>query len=423
MSDSSRHPYSRLINSYSGQSNIIPLIPPPKTGGKKKEGFRPESTGAPNLSNGIKVPSRKFIDVHETMKGVLTKQEGRDDITYDTTKFPTYAPRLNMTGLNAVDTSADNNTISSTDGTGLNLDGAVILSPGLAGAANGTDGGDTSTRPDSFPGAADSRPIGVSDYYFYFDSFYKEAASNPSLGTYVFDVRRINGTEPVKNVIELELLPFYLPKVETNPLFQPEYYFFRTVLMDIQSISSRQITKSPNQSQNFHFELEIEDAGSAVKATPKNPLFILTEPLFEITLLSVQFKIPPFSVASYPNDVFAVTAVFPSVLPPPGDRRMVTISPHGLTIGQNYAVYFTGYNSLSSTLNNIINNPIGQIITVIDNVTIQLTNTPGANAIGTTSTATGTAPTATMYVGPLRVAFNMRMRTIKRTETNFITPV
>lgn len=405
------------------------------------QGFQPEKTAAPfSTEMGIRgsapvISSRKFIDVHETMKGVLGKQEGRDDVTYDSSRFPTYSTRLNLTGQNAIDTSSilntitePNNNINIADGTILNTDGAIILGPNLSGTANGTNSGDTSAKPDAniltkFAGGEDNRPIGVSDYYFYFDSFYKETASNPALGIYVFDVRKINGNESVKNVIGIELDSFFLPKIETDPDYQPEYYFFRTVFMEIQSISSRQITKNSNPTQNFHFELEIEDAGSAVKAIPKNPIFTLTEPLYEITLLSVQFKIPPTTPANYPNDVFAVTAVFPSILPPPGDRRMVTNQPHGLVIGQNYSVYFTGYNSNSSTLNNIINDPLGQIIEVIDATTIQLTNTPGANAIGVTPTALGTAPTATMFVGPLRIAFRMRMRTIRRTETNFITPI
>lgn len=428
------------------QSGITPLYKPIGRGkaiaaNDSAERFHSEYTGAPystSTPSGIRasaptVPSRRHIDIHETMKGVLMRQEGRDDSTYDASKFPTYSQRLNLIGQNSQDTTESTNTTvvpggsNAVDGTAINNDGAIII-PSMT-SGGGLFGGPDSANPYQNAGnnairanTQESRPIGVNDVYLYFDSFNKETGSNPQNGLYIFDVRRTNGFETVKNVIELELFPFFLPKVETDPTYQPEYYYFRTAFLEITSISSRQLVKAANQTQNFHFELEIEDAGSAVIARPKNTVFIVTDPLIEVTQLAAQFKIVGRN-ASYPADVFTVTAVFPALLPPPGDRRLVTSVPHGLTIGANYAVFFTGYNSISGALNDIMNDPIGQIATVIDATTVELTATPGANAIGTTPTSTGTAPTATMFVGPMRVAFTMRFRTIKRVETNFITPV
>jgi hypothetical protein len=402
--------------------------------GLRRESFHPELYGAPyglasgeqsDAARGSRPLAKAEIDIHETMKSILDRQGGRDDATYDTSKFPSYSPRLNMTGIDAINTTAATNTI--VDGTAVSADGSVVLGPGLAGSAAGSDSGDTTARPSVNdiiklgPSNRDSRPIGINDVYMYFDSWYKADESIPSLGLYSFNVQQINGPEPIKNIIEMQLMPFFAPKIETNAAYQPEYYFFKTILMEFTLISGRQITKSVAAAQNFHFELDVEDAGSAVLARPRNNLFIFTEPVLDITKINVQFKLPNQAI-SWPNDVFDVAAVEPSVLPPPGDRQLTTGTAHGLNVGQNYAVYFKNYNSISSVLNSIINNPLGHIATVIDATTLQLTNTPGANAIGSTPSALGGPPTAKMYVGPLRIAFSMRFRTVRRIETNFITP-
>lgn len=374
-----------------GMSNVIPY--------NSDRGI--QASGGP--------PTRKEYDIHETLKNELNRQRGLDDSVYDVNKFPIYSTRYNQT-LDFADP-------------GKNITSEGVLSP--VGTSPGlVNIGDASaptsalgTQVDRFLGASK----GVSDQYIRFDSASKDVSSDPSRGIYVFNLRTINNSQPVSDIIQIEILPFFFQKIRTQ-LWQPNYFFYKKIFLQVEVGSVQQVAKTQNKSQVFHFEFDIQDAGIVNKAIPLN-LYTFTEPIREISTLQAIFKIPNANSVNFNQDVFTVTSVVPAVLPPPGDRRMITSVPHGLTIGAQYAVYLTGFNSSSSVLNDIMNSTIGQIIDVIDAVTIQFTLTPGASAIGSTFTALGTAPTATMSVGELNVAFTIRFRTIRKAETNFIVPV
>ena len=264
---------------------------------------------------------------------------------------------------------------------------------------------------------------GISDSYVYLDSTNKVEGSDPSTGLYIFDILGLNNGFPIENIIEAEVSSFYVPLINTDITFQPEFFAFRRIFLDMETIGGQQYVNSGSIDRKFHFEFEVENAGSAFKLEPETKKFVFTQPVRDLTQLRLRFRVPLGKKVTFNQDVFAVNSVNPAPGPPPADRWVKTQEKHGLVIGSQYAVVFRDFNSSSSLLNETINNLNGHLVQAIDENTVELTSTPNANLIASTPTPAGTIPSATMYVIPHRIAMTIRFRTIKDKLTNFVQPV
>jgi hypothetical protein len=263
--------------------------------------------------------------------------------------------------------------------------------------------------------------IGVEDYYMLFDSFNKTRESSPSEGLYVYDISKINDNFMIKHIIEMEIQDFIVPVIPVLS-YQPNYFRFGTVMIDIENIVSQQHGSGCNT--HFHFNMNISDDNVGLnrillKGTHNNK-YIFKDPIRDISRAEFRFK-SPISNVPFLQDVFAVMTVS-SGGPSPANRQLKTSIPHNMTIGSIQDVYFKNYNATDSILNSVVNNIYGHKVDIIDAYTVQLTNSPGSDAIGTAITSTGTLPTCAMFIADRRIAFTIRFRSIVTMITNFISP-
>lgn len=264
--------------------------------------------------------------------------------------------------------------------------------------------------------------LGVEDNYFFFDSFLKEATSIPSQGLYVFDLQQINFGFPIKNIIEAELYPFYVPQIEVDNTYQPVFYFFNKIYLFIENIGAEQYATGVDKSADYHFELETRNnVGDTIRFEPTNEIYTFTLPVRDLQEVRFRFK-TSLRIIPFSEDCFDATAVNPPVGGPNGDRLLEFSKPHGLTLGNTYAVYIRGYDSADGAFNNIINDQIGHIATAETTTRIALATTPDAQKISSVLTAQGTLPMARVCIGFRRIAFQMRFRCLRPEITNFISP-
>jgi hypothetical protein len=91
------------------------------------------------------------------------------------------------------------------------------------------------------------------------------------------------------------------------------------------------------------------------------------------------------------------------------------------TGGSSYTIYLSNFTVNDGSLDSILNDTRGHLVSVIDANTIELSYTDGAE-LGAIST--GTLPTGDLLIGYRRIAFPIRFRSLDRgEETNRITPV
>jgi len=267
-----------------------------------------------------------------------------------------------------------------------------------------------------------SEKIGIDDRYVFCDSQQKQSDSDPSQGLYVYDVSKINNNFPIKTIISADIGSFRIPRIETDPVFQPNYQYFRRVMVDIEPLSVKQQVNTGIQQRNFVFEFEVINDGLGFILQPIKNTVYFSPPLNSFDSLRFRFKVPYQRYMTFEQDVFTMEAVIPAPGPPPADRRIRTFSPMNLPFGSTQSIWITNYNSANQTLNNTLNNENGLEATVIDAYTLQLTNVPNANLIATTFTSTGSIPTGIVSIGSRRIAFQLRLRTLTDKYTNFILP-
>lgn len=344
----------------------------------------------------------KELDVHEMLKQEISGQKRDDDIAY----------RIHQSQTGRSEEGVTTRALAPHIRSGVDLDGKIRQGRGT-----------TIPKPVTpfIPGPTDRNNIGVSDTYLYCDSFNKRDNSVPSEGLLIFDVQDLNNQVPIKNFIELEIiLPFFIPEPDVDETYQPSFYFFRHLLIFIEAIGGRQFVNG-GSGRIFHFDLELDNAGGNIfRAHDGLSKYVFTYPVRDAQELQIRFKTPLKNI-ELPQDVFDVTAVA-SVGPAPFNQRFVTSVPHTLTIGAQYSVYFKSFNSTTGALNSVINNKKGHIVDVTDSTTVQLTNTPGSNALGTAVDLNANPATSKMCVGERRIAFILRFRELKEDITNYIAP-
>lgn len=263
--------------------------------------------------------------------------------------------------------------------------------------------------------------IGIEDTYIYCDSVDKDPISIPSQGLYIFDVYGLNNGFPMKNIIEMEIEKFYIPDIEVNSAYQPSYFYFGKVLLEIENIAGQQYVNGGKRSKNFHFELKTSPATNGLLLSPLNSKYIFTMPLYDLTQLRFRFK-TGFQNVAFSQDVFDCAAVNPPAGGPGGDRRITTAEPHGLAPATTEEILFLDFNSTNFALNSTLTNPIGHIVDVVDSNTLQLTATPGANDLGSAVDLDGNPASGQIVIMRRRIAFTIRFRSVRSDLTNFIAP-
>lgn len=264
--------------------------------------------------------------------------------------------------------------------------------------------------------------VGIADTYVFLDSTEKEPNSDPSQGIYEYDMLKLNNGFPIENIITMEILPYYFPTVPVDASYQPDYFYFNRIFIELEDITAQQTVNTGIRTRNFHFEFNITPAGIMNYAKPLNKKFIFGRPQRDISRIRLRFKTPLNRMVTFSEDVWDVTAVIPAPGPPPANRRLQTSTPHGMPVGSTQALWFVGYNSGNEQLNSVINSVNGHLADVIDAYTVQLTTTPGAQLIATTLTLTGGIPSAKMRIGERRIAVTMRFRVLKDHSTNYVAP-
>ena len=215
--------------------------------------------------------------------------------------------------------------------------------------------------------------VGISDKYIYCDSFDKRDDSVMNQGLLIFDVRDLNNQIPIKNFIEVEIiLPFYIPEPLVDTTYQPAYFYFGHILIEMETIGGYQYVNA-GLGKKFHFDLETESAGGVIFRLHRGlSKYIFNYPVRSLQEISIRFKTPLRNI-EFLSDIFDVTVNVAGIAP--FNQRFITSVPHSLIIGGQYTVYFKNFNSTNGTLNTTKNNTIGHLADVIDSTTIQLTNT------------------------------------------------
>jgi len=282
-------------------------------------------------------------------------------------------------------------------------------------------------RPVVFQGTPTARPtkemLGISDIYVEFDSFEKLQPSQPENGLLVFSTRSANDENPIDSIIEMQIYPFYMPIIETDPLYQPNFYFYRRITVGIQNLAGTQFVKKLQKRDRWHFELETQNAGIVFRVEPTvhDGKYVFTKPVRDLSTAEFRFAAPD-KVVTFPTDVFDATAVNPADFGPGGNQRIVTATPHGLTVGTSVAVFVKEFNSNNSNFNTIMNSEIGHIVDVVSSTKLQFTGTPSSTLLGTSVDSSGNPTTMKLCIGERRVRFVVRFRRILPTLTNWISP-
>jgi hypothetical protein len=265
--------------------------------------------------------------------------------------------------------------------------------------------------------------IGVSDVYVEFDSFERLQPSKPEEGLLVFSARSANDENPIDNIIEMQIYPFFIPRAATDPTYQPDFYFYRRITVAIQNIAGVQFVKKSQKTSRWHFELEVENAGSMWRLNPTvdEGKYVFTKPIRDLNIAEIKFRAPEKDAVFQP-DCYDAIAVNPADFGPSGDRRVRTTIPHGLTIGSQTTVFFKDFNSTNSNFNAIMNDVNGHVVDVVSSNKLQFTNTPLGNLLGSAIDVAGNPAAGRLCIGERRIRFVIRFRRILPTLTNWIAP-
>lgn len=221
---------------------------------------------------------------------------------------------------------------------------------------------------------------GISDQYIILDSFIKaEIESKPERGFFRWNLtdtgltssEAINISEPLANIIEIQIYPFYVPDLPTTvaPTVVDEptsptddkFYLVKNgedadLLMDQLPQGSRftihleragkiAFNGMNNKSHNFEFKVATNEA------TPINENFIFTEPVRHIDNLTLQFNTPDNSLV-FDSDVFAHAPVTLE-----SNYMRIYCPNHGLT--QLDRIYLANCTCADQELKSYLTNTVG----------------------------------------------------------------
>jgi len=252
------------------------------------------------------------------------------------------------------------------------------------------------------------------DTTLYFDSCFRNNASQLSLGALSFSIFNLNNNQPIDNIVEMQIGNFYIPHIDTNAL-APDYYFYKRVNIEVRELNSQAIRAANNG--KFHFEMDVQSAGIADYLTPatNNGKFTFSNPLKNNLDQMTFVFMKPTSPIMFPQDQFMFNAV-----PGSAPAQIVMQEPHGLTIGFPVTIFVSMFASNVGQIDALINGPDGFLVDVLGPTLLQF---QVAAVTGFDFTNVAVPVQGKLVVGFRRVAFTVRFRSISDTETNRIFPV
>jgi hypothetical protein len=265
---------------------------------------------------------------------------------------------------------------------------------------------------DSGSNLTSSNKTGVIDTFIYFDSTYRDSASNIGAGQYNFSLLTLNQNRAVDNIIEMEIGDFYFPEIPTGPAY-PLYFFYKHLYILILELQAQSFNGA--NSFRYHFDMNVQPAGIANLAASSINLFIFGKPFRDAADLTFQFYRAPFAPVQFQQDLFNFNAVAGT-----SPARITTALPHGVAIATTVSIFCSNFSSNVGNVDSLINSQTGFLVTSINANTLEFA--PLA-AVGFDFTAVLTAVPGNLVVGFRRIAFSVRFRTIVNMETNRIIPV
>jgi len=332
----------------------------------------------------------KFVDTHELLKAEIYRQG--EDLEY---KFavanttPLMGPVLDVAPVAPVAPAA-----------------APASSPATTAASNG-----------------------IEDYYLYFDSLAKASDSDTANGELKFSITQLNNSQPINNLIQIQMLSSFYFQAFKNSTTKPDFYFFRRAYMQIPSLPN---TQSVQTIQNlFHYEFEVDNLTStAVKFTPVKDKFYFRQPINGLNEIIFRFIIPTgipdgsFKRLPLMQDTLNVicNALNPATFTITGgtdvynfvDADIATALPYVIP-APGIAVYISGIVSTATTAANNAMDPQGWYVTRLINLTT-------FEIAGLDLTTFAGTETAKIVIPKNRIAFQCRFSCIKNTITNYLVP-
>jgi hypothetical protein len=258
------------------------------------------------------------------------------------------------------------------------------------------------------------RPLneGISDTYIYFDSDFKNSASDMTNGRLSFSIVELNQSRPIDNIVEMQIGEFFIPDIATGASF-PDYFFYRRVNILIEEMQTQAIRSAT--AKRAHFEMNVESSGIAnlLKPSSNDGKFIFQRPFRDIDFVTFKFT-APIAPISFQPDLITFTSV-----PGSSPARITTNVPHELTVASSVSIFVHEFVSNVANVDIVINSKKGHLVTVIDANTLEF---PAVGVVGFDFTGVG-AITATVTIGFRRIAFVVRFRSIEDIRTNRIVHV
>jgi len=248
---------------------------------------------------------------------------------------------------------------------------------------------------------------GFQDHYMEFDTNNLDGTSTISRGELIFDISKILDVSKLNNVIEMYIYPFYIPNIIT-PATKPVYFFYKRLNILVEEFKGSSFVST--NGRKFHFPMLVQSRGIANLLTPDNDdgKFTFSNASVEANKLTFVFRAPEKPV-NFAKTSYSFTTVAGSN---PG--RLTLTEGHGETLASEVAVYITGFASNDSTINTLMNDPDGIMVTASATDEFTLPNTFDFTGFG--------AVTGTVFIAVRRFSFRVRFR-VKSEAANGILAV
>jgi hypothetical protein len=204
--------------------------------------------------------------------------------------------------------------------------------------------------------------------------------------------------DTLQEVIKMQISPFWIPC--NNALNN----YYGKIRMLIKEFSSQSITinefpfadSTAPMTYQYHFEFEAKRRNkNKLYLVPVHDTFIFRTSYAQVNALTVVFR-APFNTVDFDNDRLTMTVSSALI-------AVVSSSvPHNLATGD--IVYFTNYNSVSTTLNNTVNNLNGYFITKLS---------PTTFSVPIDTTAAGVPVVSDVYFGSKRIVMQIEFTSLE----------
>lgn len=270
--------------------------------------------------------------------------------------------------------------------------------------------------------------VGFEDYGIYLDSTQRDTYSDYSVGEINWNIVVLNNNLTLKNVVGMQIEPFYFPKIY-NPSGSPEFLYFRRVFIEMKNIPTTQGFLASGNNRH-HWEMDVQNIdGQAVRLVPvrESASIFFQRPLPELSAVEFKFTVPPMSSTigaqwqriPLPPDTIQV-AIVPfsnpvqfTVLSP---FSTAALGPVGVPASPGIAVAISGLVSNDPAVDTLLNTTTGVFATTIDSASVF--------TVAGISAATVNSPyIATMYIPKNRIAMGIRFTCINNRMTNYVSVV